>query len=70
MSGLPPALALRRALSRVSDDEPGLRRAKRGRRFVYLDARGRMVRSQAVLERIRALAIPPAPAKMRSARVP
>jgi len=60
MSGMPPALALSGTLRRVSDDEPGLRRARRGRRFVYLDARGRMVRSEPVLARIRALAIPPA----------
>jgi DNA topoisomerase IB len=47
-------------LSYVSDTEPGLRRQRAGRGFVYLDARGRRVRNRATLERIRALAIPPA----------
>ncbi|MDM0044469.1 DNA topoisomerase IB [Variovorax dokdonensis] len=64
MSGMPPPLpqgkTLRETLRRVSDDEPGLRRARRGRRFVYLDPRGRTIRSESVLARIRALAIPPA----------
>ena len=39
---------------------PGLRRQRRGRGFVYLDARGRPVRAPATLARIRRLAIPPA----------
>ncbi|MFC5577229.1 DNA topoisomerase IB [Lysobacter niabensis] len=44
----------------VSDTEPGLRRRRAGKGFVYLDANGRPVRDRATLERIRALAIPPA----------
>jgi DNA topoisomerase IB len=39
---------------------PGLRRRRRGRGFSYLDVAGRPVRDEAALERIRALAIPPA----------
>jgi DNA topoisomerase-1 len=44
----------------VSDDEPGLRRRKRGTGFTYLDPQGRAVKDKATLERIRKLAIPPA----------
>ena len=60
MTGMPPPLAVVRKLRHVSDGEPGLRRARRGTRFVYLDARGRPEPREAVLARIRALAIPPA----------
>lgn len=38
----------------------GWRRLRRGRGFVYVDERGRPLRSPAALQRIRALAIPPA----------
>lgn len=44
----------------VCDDEPGLRRRKRGKGFIYLDRRGRRITRDNVLERIRAMAIPPA----------
>lgn len=47
-------------LVHVSDEAPGLRRRRVGRGFRYLDAKGRVVRDRATLERIRALAIPPA----------
>ena len=47
-------------LLHTSDAMPGLRRQRRGRGFVYLDARGRPVRAPATLARIRRLAIPPA----------
>ncbi len=39
---------------------PGLERRRRGRGFSYLDERGRPVRDEETLERIRGLAIPPA----------
>jgi DNA topoisomerase-1 len=44
----------------VTDDEPGLRRRKRGTGFTYLDPQGRTVKDAATLARIRKLAIPPA----------
>lgn len=44
----------------VSDSEPGLRRRPHGEGFRYLDAGGRAVRDAATLQRVRALAIPPA----------
>ena len=44
----------------VCDDQPGLRRQRRGKGFIYLDTRGRRVVRNEVLARIRALAIPPA----------
>ncbi|NUS39524.1 MAG: DNA topoisomerase IB [Lysobacter sp.] len=47
-------------LRHVSDREPGIRRIRHGRGFVYRDADGRTLRDKATLERIRALAVPPA----------
>ena len=44
----------------VSDAEPGYVRRRQGRGFAYFDQRGRQVRDERVLARIRALAIPPA----------
>jgi len=44
----------------VSDSEPGIRRIRRGRGFVYVAPDGRRVSSAHELARIRALAIPPA----------
>jgi DNA topoisomerase-1 len=44
----------------VNDDDPGLTRHRRGDRFVYRDPEGAPVRAPEVLERIQALAIPPA----------
>jgi DNA topoisomerase I len=47
-------------LRRSDCSTPGLRRRRRGRGFQYLDADGRPVRDEETLDRIRALAIPPA----------
>ena len=44
----------------VSDSDPGIRRIGAGRGFFYRDAAGGKVTDQAVLDRIAALAIPPA----------
>jgi DNA topoisomerase-1 len=44
----------------VSDEEPGIRRLKRGRAFTYRGPDGRTVTDAKVLARIRKLAIPPA----------
>lgn len=44
----------------VSDCEPGLRRKRAAKGFRYVDAEGRPVRDASTLQRIRALAIPPA----------
>jgi DNA topoisomerase-1 len=55
------AVAQRRGRLRRSDcSGPGLRRVKRGRGFVYLDEDMDRIEDSAVLERLRALAIPPA----------
>jgi DNA topoisomerase-1 len=43
-----------------SDEEPGFRRRRAGRGFVYTRPSGARVRDAATLERIRALAVPPA----------
>src|SRR5690554_2537585 len=47
-------------LLHVSDSQPGIRRLRCGRGFRYRDAEGAPVRDEATLQRIRALAIPPA----------
>jgi DNA topoisomerase-1 len=44
----------------VSDDKPGIRRRRRGKGFIYLDPEGRVIHDAAILQRIRALVIPPA----------
>jgi len=44
----------------VSDQGPGYRRVRRGRRFAYLSPANRPVRDERILRRIRRLAIPPA----------
>ena len=44
----------------VSDEDPGLRRHKTRSGFRYVDAAGRPVTNEATLQRVRALAIPPA----------
>src|SRR4051812_15442577 len=43
-----------------SDSEPGIRRRQGARGFAYEGARGRVMRSEQILGRIRKLAIPPA----------
>ena len=69
MSAVPSPLDLRAdteqsarcaGLRYVSDTAPGLRRRRAGRGFTFVDARGRVVKDPRTLERIRALAIPPA----------
>lgn len=47
-------------LRHVRAGEAGIRRIRSGRGFRYTDARGKPVRAAATLQRIRALAIPPA----------
>src|SRR3569832_2353083 len=44
----------------VSDQGPGYRRERRGRKFVYVSPHGKPVRDERILHRIRRLAIPPA----------
>jgi DNA topoisomerase-1 len=44
----------------VSDAEPGIRRKKQGRAFVYSHPGGRPVRDSRTLDRIKSLAVPPA----------
>ena len=47
-------------LKRVDVSTPGITRRRRGRGFEYLDENGRTIRNEEVIERIKALAIPPA----------
>ena len=44
----------------TSDEEPGIRRVRRGKHFDYFAATGKRVRDARTLDRIRSLAIPPA----------
>jgi DNA topoisomerase IB len=48
------------ALRFVHDFQPGLQRTRAGASFIYRDERGALVEDPVVLDRIRALAIPPA----------
>ena len=52
--------AERALLAYVNDHEQGLRRVAHGKGFSYVDADGRPVKDEATLDRIKALAIPPA----------
>ena len=54
------AAARAAGLSYTSDRGPGIRRRATRRGFAYADAGGRPVRDRATLERVRALAVPPA----------
>ena len=47
-------------LTYAGDEQPGLKRTPSGKGFAYYDAQGRLVRDPIVLDRVRALAIPPA----------
>lgn len=53
-------LARRVGLRHACCTQPGIRRQRLGRRFVYLDVNGKRIDDPEVLARIRALAIPPA----------
>ena len=44
----------------TTDDEPGIHRVRKGKRFEYLGPDGKLIRDPAVLDRIRSLVIPPA----------
>ncbi|WP_225737464.1 DNA topoisomerase IB [Dyella acidiphila] len=44
----------------VSDTQPGIRRRRCGQGFVYFDEKNRRIADASVLDRIRALAVPPA----------
>ena len=42
------------------DHDPGISRKKKGRAFIYFDARGKLIRGARIIERCRRLAVPPA----------
>ena len=54
------AAAKTAGLHYFTDGEPGITRVRRGDKFVYKDAKGRLVRDPHTLDRIRSLVIPPA----------
>lgn len=56
----PVAAAREASLRYVTDDQPGFGRRRSGRGFSYRDLDGRTIRDAKVVERIKALAIPPA----------
>lgn len=55
-----PASRLSGRLRYVSDAQPGFRRLRRGKGFVYVDTHNRRIKNEEILARIRALAVPPA----------
>ena len=57
---LADAAAIPEGLTWCSDERPGIRRTAAGDGFHYHDPQGRRITDEKVLERIRALAIPPA----------
>lgn len=60
LSVAPEAAAEAAGLRYVSDASPGIRRTRSGKGFRYAGPDGRAIRDAATLDRIRALAIPPA----------
>lgn len=56
----PQEAAKAAGLRYVHDDRPGIRRLKRGESFRYVDVDGKPIRDKTTIERINALAIPPA----------
>ncbi len=61
--GVPPAAveaAHEAGLVYSTDDEPGIRRRRKGKGFDYVGPDGKLIRDPDVLDRIRSLAIPPA----------
>jgi DNA topoisomerase I len=56
----PEAAARTAGLRYTVDARPGISRKKRGVAFRYIDSRGRLVRDESTLARIKTLAIPPA----------
>lgn len=56
----PPDAAEAAGLRYVNDSQPGIGRRKRRSGFEYFDAKGRVIRDEATLTRIRKLVIPPA----------
>jgi DNA topoisomerase-1 len=56
-----PAKSAKEAgLRYVSDEQPGIRREKKGRDFEFINSQGRAIKDEDDLRRIRKLAIPPA----------
>jgi DNA topoisomerase-1 len=56
----PLTAAATAGLRYVRDEQPGITRRKRGDGFTYIGADGKIIRNTTVLDRIRALAVPPA----------
>jgi DNA topoisomerase I len=56
----PADAAAEAGLVYTSDDEPGIRRVRRGKRFDYVGPDGKRISDPATLDRIRSLVIPPA----------
>ncbi len=54
------AAAAQAGLEYTSDLEPGIRRVRKGKGFIYLDPQGKQIRDSATLNRIQSLVIPPA----------
>ena len=57
---LPQDSAESASLTHVTDDQPGLRRKRSGKSFAYFSKAGKRIADPATIDRINALAIPPA----------
>jgi DNA topoisomerase-1 len=62
--------AKQHGLRTVNPSDLNLERRKSGRGFVYLDGKGRLIRDRKLIDRINALAIPPAWTEVRIAQDP
>lgn len=60
MTAADPTTDIPRGLTWCSDENPGIRRTASGKGFSYHDAKGALIRDEAILARLRSLAIPPA----------
>lgn len=60
ISSEPDELAKEAGLRYISEKIPGIKRAKRGEKFIYVEPNGVLITDEKVLERITRLGIPPA----------
>lgn len=59
-SETPKEIAKEAGLRYVTDEAPGITRKKSGKSFIYFDERGKQIKNKKSIDRINALAIPPA----------
>ncbi len=60
MNENPAGIARAAGLRYVNDEQPGIRRVRKGKSFAYLTAEGKPITNDAELRRIKAIGVPPA----------